>query len=102
MNIKKGDQVNIMKGKDRGKSGKVIRVSPLEGLVTVEGLNLHQKSVRSKNANEKGQLVKLPTPIHVSSLAVVCPACGRTTRIGNRRPAKGTKERYCNHCSATI
>jgi large subunit ribosomal protein L24 len=102
MNIKKGDQVKIMKGKDRGKSGKVIKVAPLEGLVTVEGLNLHQKAVRAKTANEKGQLVKLPTPLNVSSLAVICPACGKATRVGNRRPAKGPKERYCKQCSATI
>ncbi len=102
MNIKKGDKVNIMKGKDRGKSGKVIRVQPLEGLVTVEGLNLHKKAIRAKNANEKGQQVNLPTPIHASSLALVCPACGSVTRVGNRRSANGPKERYCKKCSATI
>ncbi|MCL4405150.1 MAG: 50S ribosomal protein L24 [Patescibacteria group bacterium] len=102
MNIKKGDQVKILKGKDRGKSGKVIKVNVSYGLVTVEGLNIHQKNVRAKNAGEKGQVVKLPTPLHVSNLAVVCPACGKSTRIGYRRSTGGNKERYCKQCNATI
>lgn len=102
MNIKKGDQVKIMKGKDRGKSGKVVKVYPSEKLVTVEGLNLHQKAVRAKTTDEKGQLVKLPTPMNVSSVAIICPACGKATRVGNRRPAKDPKERYCKQCNATI
>lgn len=102
MNIKKGDQVKILKGKDAGKTAKVLRVDPENNLATMEGVNLHTKNVRAKRAGEKGQVVKLPAPIHVSSVALVCPACGQPTRVGHRQSGNGPKERYCKQCNATI
>jgi large subunit ribosomal protein L24 len=102
MNIKKGDNVKILKGNDRGKSGKVIRVLPRVGQVVVESINLHQKAVRPKRAGEKGQLIKLPLPISVSNVMLICPTCGRASRVGYRKPEKGNKERYCKKCNATV
>ncbi len=102
MKIKKGDNVIVIKGKDRSKSGKVVKVFPMGKLLTIEGINLHQKTIRPKNTNEKGQLVKLPKPIPVSNIMIVCPACGKPSRLGLRAIKQGRKERYCKQCNATI
>ncbi len=102
MNIKKGDNVKILKGKDSGKTGKVLRVILPDELVVVEGANLHQKSVRPKRGGEKGQLIKLPTPIRASNVVLICPACSKTSRVGYRIPEKGRKERFCKKCNATV
>ena len=102
MNIRKGDNVIILKGKDRGKTAKVIHVLPRDGRVVVEGINLYQKAVRPKRAGEKGQLIKLPLPLSASNVMLVCTACGRTSRVGYRKPEKGNKERYCKKCNATV
>lgn len=102
MNIKKGDNVQILKGKDAGKTGKVIRVFPYAREVIIEGMNLHQKSIRPKRAGEKGQQVKLPLPISSANVMLVCPACGRPSKTGYRKPEKGNKERYCKKCNATV
>lgn len=102
MNIKKGDNVKMTKGKDRGKTGKVLKVSPSTERIVVEGINMHQKSVRAKRQGEKGQFVKLALPVRAANVMLVCPACSRPTRVGYRKPEKGNKERYCKQCNATV
>jgi len=102
MNIKKGDNVKILKGKDHGKTGKVIRVFPVTGRLIVDGANLHQKAVRPKHAGEKGQLVKMPSSMNSANVMLICSACGKPSKVGYRSPEKGNKERYCKKCNATV
>lgn len=82
MKIKKGDQIEIIAGKDRGKRGKVISVLPAEDRVVVEGLNLRKKHLRSKKQGTPGERVEIPAPLHVSNVMLVCPHSGRPTRVG--------------------
>jgi large subunit ribosomal protein L24 len=101
MNIKKGDNVKILRGKNSGKTGKVLRVDPKLGMVTVEGVNIYKKHVRPKRQEEKGQMVELVRPLDVSKVQLVCPSCNKSTRIGIRSEGK-SKVRYCRKCNAAI
>lgn len=101
MKIKKGDNVKVLTGKDRGKTGKVITVDPGNERVTVEGLNLYKKHVRPRRQGEKGQLISVPRPLHVSNVLPVCASCGKAARVGHRMEGD-TKVRYCKSCNATI
>lgn len=71
MHVKKGDKVKILTGKDRGKTGKIIRAMPKREQVIVEGLNLSKKHKRARKSNEKGQIIEKPMPIHVSNVRKV-------------------------------
>jgi len=100
MNIKKGDQIKIISGKDRGKSGTVLSVFPDNGRVTVEGLNLYKKRVRPKRQGEKGETVLVPRPMFASKIMLVCSSCKKAVRAGFRFES-GQKVRYCKKCNAT-
>ncbi|MDD4931033.1 MAG: 50S ribosomal protein L24 [Candidatus Colwellbacteria bacterium] len=101
MKIKKGDTITIKKGKDAGKSGKVASVSPSVNKVTVHGLNQVKKTVRPKKMGEKGQIVAVSAPLAVSNVMLVCPSCGKETRIGMRIEGKD-KKRFCKRCNSVI
>jgi large subunit ribosomal protein L24 len=101
MKIKKGDNVFVLVGKDRGKTGKVIDVDSKRLRVTVEGINLYKKHVRPRRQGEKGQIVTVPRPIHISNVLPLCAACGKASRVGYRMDGK-TKVRYCKSCKAVI
>lgn len=101
MRIKKGDTVKILTGKDRGKTGKVIKVYPKNEKVTVEGLNIYKKHVRPKRQGEKGEIVQVVRPIHISNVALFCGNCGKAVRAGFRLEEK-QKVRYCKNCKGII
>lgn len=101
MNIKKNDIVLIAKGKDRGKSGKVIKVIPLQDRVVVEGLNLVKKIQKAKKAGEKGQMVAVPRPVCRANVMLVCPHCKKPTRIGFEKEGQ-KKNRICKKCGSKI
>ncbi len=101
MKLIKGDKVMIMKGKDRGKAGKVLRALPQTGRVTVEGLNLLKKTVRPRRQGEKGQIVEVPGPMRAENVQLVCSSCNKPTRIGSKIEDT-RKKRYCKKCKATI
>ncbi len=101
MRIKKGDQIQIISGKDKGKSGKVMRVIPASMKVVVEGLNLVKKHSKPKKSGEKGQRVEVPAPTNVSNVMIVCPKCGKLTRIGFSIN-KDNKSRVCKKCKGEI
>ncbi|MFH1161869.1 MAG: 50S ribosomal protein L24 [Candidatus Jorgensenbacteria bacterium] len=101
MKIKKGDTVKVQKGKDRGKSGKVVHVNPVTGRVMVEGLNLVKKHVRPRRQGEKGEVVQVPRSVPVANVALVCPHCSAATRVGFRAE-ETRKVRYCKKCRAAI
>jgi len=100
MKIKKGDQIKILAGKDRGKVGKVLKVFSKEGRVTVEGVNVYKKHVRPKKQGEKGELVTLIRPIRASNVKLLCSACQEPTRTGNRFDGE-KRVRYCKKCKST-
>ena len=102
MNIRKGDKVMIIKGKDRNKSGKVIDVVPAESRLIVEGLNVFKKSARPKKQGEKGQIISVPQPIRMENVQFVCSSCGKPARTGVKVGKDKVKERYCKKCNAII
>lgn len=101
MHIKKGDNVKILQGKDRGKTGKVLIVDTKNGMVMVEGVNLYKKHVRPKRSGEKGQVVQLARPLHVAKVQLVCPNCHKAVRAGYRTEG-AIKVRYCKKCKAAL
>lgn len=110
MNIKKNDKVKILTGKDKGKIGKVLQVlpgnPPVGAKVSVEGLNLLIKHLRPRRQGEKGQRIEFPAFLNAANLAVVCPKCGRATRVGfkimKREGEKAKKFRVCKKCQEII
>ena len=101
MKIKKGDQVLVISGKYRGKKGKVIRALPKKEKIVVEGVNIVKKHVRPRRAGEKGQIVQMPAPLHVSNVKLICPHCKKATRVGYKIEAK-KKYRICKKCKREI
>lgn len=99
MNIKKGDNVQMMRGKDRGKTGSVLSVSSLEKRIVIEGLNLIKKRARPKAQGKKGEMVSVPRAIDASNVMLVCKNCKVPARIGVRMQGE-QKVRYCKKCDA--
>jgi large subunit ribosomal protein L24 len=91
MKLKKGDQVLIISGKDRGRKGKILRVFPREGKILVEGINLRKKHQKPKKSGEKGQIISLPTPLNISKTKLICSRCGKPTRVGFKLIEKKTE-----------
>lgn len=101
MKIKKGDQVLIISGKDRGKRGKVLDILTKERRVVVEGINIRKKHVKPKKSGEKGQIVEKPAPLAVSNVQLNCPKCGKSTRVGYK-VSDSKKRRTCKKCQSEI
>jgi len=101
LKVKKGDTVKIISGKDRGKTGKILRTYPADSRILVEGVNQYKKHVRPRKTNEKGQIVVVPRPLHVSNVQIMCSSCGRAVRIGYQGSGN-EKERVCKRCSARL
>jgi len=101
MRIKKGDTVKILRGKDRGKTGSVLKVFGRTGKIVVEGANLYKKRVRPKRAGQKGETVLVTRPIAASNVMPVCKSCKRAVRVGVRWEGD-IKVRYCKKCEATF
>ena len=95
LHVKKGDEVVVINGKDRGSRGKVMEVSPSEGKVIVEGVNLVTKHVKPRRMGEPGGLVKAESALYADKVQLICPKCGRPTRTGSKINAKGQKVRTC-------
>lgn len=109
MDIKKGDNVIMLTGKDRGKKAKVLFVFPAENKVVVEGLNTVKRHQRAKRQGQKGQIVNKERAVSVSNVQIVCSKCGKPTRIGHKveilsaqAGKKKNKVRICKSCGAEI
>jgi large subunit ribosomal protein L24 len=100
--IKKGDLVEVISGKDKGKRGKVLRVIPKEGKVVVEGVNMVKRHQRPNPRMREGGIVEREAPIYASKVMVVCPSCDQRTRIGFKLLEDGRKVRYCKKCGEII
>lgn len=101
MKIKKGDIVKILSGKDKGKTGKVVRLFPKKKRVMVEGINVYKKHVRPKRQNEKGEIVEVARPINISNVVLICPSCSKPTRVGYSIDGE-KKNRRCKKCKSII
>jgi len=91
----------IIKGKDRGKSGKVAMAIPKEGRVVVYKLNQVKKSVRPKKQGEKGQIISVSLPVRINNVAIICAACGKPTKIGFSILGD-KKQRICKKCKSVL
>lgn len=101
MKIRKDDTIKMLLGKDRSKTGKVLAVFKKENKVLVDGLNLVKKTVRARKQGQKGQIVSKPRVVDVSNVMLVCPVCGKASRIGFN--FEGDKKvRVCKRCKGTF
>ncbi len=101
MKIKKGDNIVVISGKDRSKKAKVLAVFPKMNKILAEGLNLRKKHLKPKRAEEKGEIVTVPSPFDVSNVKLVCPKCSQATRVGYKLVGE-KKFRICKKCQAEI
>jgi len=97
LHVKKGDTVVILSGRDKGKQGKVVQVSPKEKKVIVEGLNLVTKHVKPTQMGQQGQLVSCEAPLYACKVMAVCPKCGKPTRVAHKINEDGKKVRVCKN-----
>ncbi|MEA5021135.1 MAG: 50S ribosomal protein L24 [Gordonibacter sp.] len=102
MNIKKGDHVKVLSGKDKGKEGVVLRALPQKERVVVEKVNIIKKAMRPTQQNPQGGISTVEAPIHVSNVMLVCPECKQATRVGHKRDEEGKKVRVCKKCGKDI
>ena len=98
MNIKKGDTVRVLSGKDKGKEGQVVRSLPSKQRVVVEKVNMVKKAMRPTQQNPQGGIMSVEAPIHVSNVMVVCPECKQPTRVSHRVNEAGV----CKKCGKDI
>ena len=101
MNIKRDDKVIVLSGKDKGKEGKVLSVDPKAGKVIVEGVSVASKHSKPRKQGEKGGIIKVETPIYACKVMVVCPKCGKPTRVAHKL-VDGKNVRVCKKCGATM
>lgn len=105
LHVKKGDSVMIIAGKDKGKSGSVVKVDVQNGRVLVEGANIATNYVKPRSAQDKGGIVKKEAPIDASNVMIICPECGKATKAGHRVEnvdGKDVKIRFCKKCNASL
>jgi len=107
LHIKANDEVIVISGKDRSykgslRRGRVIGVLPKEERVIVEGMNTLKRAVRQTQKIRQGGIIESPGPIHVSNVMLVCPGCGKPTRVGHREREDGTRVRVCKRCGTDI
>lgn len=102
LNVKKGDRVKVIAGKDKGKEGEILRALPKKGRVVVEKVNIVKKAMRPTQQNPQGGISSLEAPINVSNVMLVCPSCKAATRVGHRFKDDGKKVRVCKKCGKDI
>jgi large subunit ribosomal protein L24 len=101
--IRKNDIVVVTTGKDRGKRGRVVRLVPEKNRLIVEGVNIVKRHTKANpQRNIKGGLVEREAPLHASNVQLVCPECGKPTRIGRKVLADGRKVRVCRKCEGVV
>ena len=108
MRLKKGDEVTILAGKDKGKNGKVIETLPVEGKVRVEGINLVKKHQKPRSANSRAMVkqqlgeVQFPMGLPLAKVMLVCPKCNKETKLASERNNDGKNVRKCRKCGELI
>ncbi len=102
LHIRKGDLVLAIAGKDKGKTGKVLRVFPQKKRVIVEGLNFAKKHTRPRPPQQQGGILQQEVSVHLSNMMLYCSKCSKGSRLGRRKLGDGTKIRFCRRCSEQI
>jgi large subunit ribosomal protein L24 len=102
VNLKKGDEIVVISGKDQGRRGKIQKVLPQESAVIVEGLNLAKKHAKPTKANPQGGVIDKALPLQISKVMVVCSGCNQPTRFRKERGVDGTAVRVCRSCGKTL
>ncbi len=102
LKIRKGDKVQVLSGKDKGKTGTVSRALPDKDKVIVDGINVAKKHQKPTQAIQQGGIIDKDMPIHVSNVAIVCDSCSKPTRVGYRFEPDGTKVRICRKCGGDL
>ena len=101
--IRKNDNVVVTTGKDRGKRGRVLRVVPEKNRLVVEGVNIIKRHTKANPQRQiKGGLVEREAPLHASNVQLVCPECGKPTRLGRKILGDGRKVRVCRKCEGVV
>ena len=102
VHVKKGDNVSVLSGKDKGKKGEVLTVIPSEGKVIVKGVNVVTKHKKARSAAEQGGIIQQEAAVNASKVMLVCPKCGKAARTGMKILEDGQKVRYCKKCGEVI
>jgi large subunit ribosomal protein L24 len=102
LHVKKDDLVMIVAGKDKGKSGKVLRVLPEKERVVVENLNLIKRHTRPSQTNNEGGIIEKEAPIAISNVQLLCPGCSKPARTGIKVLEDGSKTRFCKKCNEIV
>ena len=102
VHVKTGDTVVVLSGKDKGKKGKVLAVSPKEGKVIVEKINIVSKHIKPRRMGEPGGIIKAEGAMYASKVQVICPRCKKPTRVGHKIYEDGTKSRICVKCAEAL
>jgi large subunit ribosomal protein L24 len=102
MRLRKGDRVYIVSGKDKGKEGKILRRDIARELIVVENVNVVTKSMRPTQKNPRGGLVKMEAPVNAAKAMLVCPSCGKPTRVSRAFLDSGAKVRVCKKCGEVV
>jgi large subunit ribosomal protein L24 len=102
MKIRKGDRVHVLTGKDRGKEGVVMRAIPKDRKVIVDGVNVAKKHQGPTRTTPQGGIIDKDMPLPVANVALVCPSCGKPTRVGYKVDTAGQKVRICRKCEGEI
>lgn len=100
--IKKNDIVMVLRGKDAGKTGRVLKSFPRENRALVEGVNLVKKHMRKRSENEPAGIISIPAPLYLSKLALYCPSCKKGVRVGIKVLKDKSKLRICKKCQSTL
>lgn len=98
----KGDVVFVISGKDKGKSGKILKVFPKKEKIIVEGVNILKKHIRPRRQGEKGEIIQMSVPIHISNVMLKCPQCGLATKRAFKILEGDKKTRICKKCKVEI
>lgn len=102
LKLKKGDKVEVITGKDRGKKGKILKVYPKKEKLIVEGINLIKRHTKPTQKNPQGGIVEKEATVEISNIMLVCPSCGEKTRIGKHIDEDGQRVRLCKQCNQPI
>ncbi|MCX5773335.1 MAG: 50S ribosomal protein L24 [Fusobacteria bacterium] len=102
LHVKSGDMVQVISGKDKSKTGKVLRVFTAKGKVVVEGVNIVTKHLKPTQMNPQGGVVKKPNAMYSSKVMLFCEKCGKATRVAHKTLEDGQKVRVCKHCSEVL
>ena len=101
MFVRKDDKVVVLSGRDKGKEGKVLSAMPKDGKLIVEGVNVASRHMKPRKQGEEGGIIKVETPIYACKVMVVCPKCGKPTRVAHKLEG-GKKIRACKKCGGTL